>query len=417
MDTQILDRPVPPDLLHGIGIRSVYHPLVDLGTGRTVAHEALMRGPAGTPWESPLTLLAAARAAGTLTDLEQAAVSAALHGTGCGSPDVTGVLFVNLEPSTLTRHPDLVVAELDRRAGGLQVVVEITERALAADPAGVLAGAERLRAAGYAIALDDVGVERESLAFIPVLQPEVVKLDLSLLRSVDDPATITVAHAVQAYAEACGAEVVAEGIETEADLVRALVLGATLGQGWHWGRPGPYPVPAPAGTPHRRFAPRTEAAAAPGSPFDLVAGSGRLRTAPKHLLLPVSRTLEVRAMQSSVPPMLLACFQDLSRLTPATVRRYARTAETLPFVGMLGTDLPAAPAGGARGVPLSPADPLAREWTVLVLGAHEAVALIARDRDEPAARDADRLFDFVLTHDRAVVTAAAQTLVRRFPAS
>jgi EAL domain-containing protein (putative c-di-GMP-specific phosphodiesterase class I) len=110
-------------------------------------------------------------------------------------------LFVNLEPSTLTGSPDVVIDALAHCPSNVQVVVEITERALAADVAGVLSGAEKLRAAGCAIALDDVGVEPESLAFIPLLRPEIVKLDLGLLRSVSDLATVSVAGAVRAYAE------------------------------------------------------------------------------------------------------------------------------------------------------------------------------------------------------------------------
>ena len=99
-----------------------------------------------------------------------------------------------------------------------------------------MTGAERLRAAARAIALDDVGIEPESLAFIPLLRPEVVKLDLALFCTTSGPDTITVTGAVRAYAEEYGAEVVAEGIEPAADLTRAQVLGATLGQGWWWGR-------------------------------------------------------------------------------------------------------------------------------------------------------------------------------------
>jgi hypothetical protein len=72
---------------------------------------------------------------------------------------------------------------------------------LACTAARVLAAAQRVRAAGCAIALDDVGVEPESLAFIPLLRPEVVNLDLLLLCTGKDPATVTVAGAVRAYAE------------------------------------------------------------------------------------------------------------------------------------------------------------------------------------------------------------------------
>jgi DICT domain-containing protein len=61
---------------------------------------------------------------------------------------------------------------------------------------------------------------------------------------------------------------------------------------------------------------------------------------------------------------------------------------------------------------LSDDDPLAREWTVVVLAAHESAALIARDLGDEGP-DGDRQFAFVVTYDRATVTAAAQSLVGR----
>src|SRR5689334_9195892 len=234
------DSPVSLDgVLRDGSLHCLYQPFVDLDSGAVMAHEALLRGPTATRWESPLALLEAARAAGRLADLERASLQASLADAAACSGGRAVTLFVNIEPSTLTQHLDVVLEVLGQRAEQVQVVGEITGRALAADLAAVLAGAERLRAAGCAIALDDVGAEPESLAFIPLLRPEVVKLDLSLLRTVKDPATVAVAGAVRSYAEQAGAEVVAEGIETPDDLTRALVLGATLGQGWLWSRGEP----------------------------------------------------------------------------------------------------------------------------------------------------------------------------------
>ncbi|MCL3862377.1 EAL domain-containing protein [Actinotalea sp. K2] len=408
------------DLLHDGALSCVYQPLIDLDSGAAVGHEALLRGPAGSPWESPLVLLDAARAVGRLSDLERCSLQAALHDATRLPPRGSRTLFVNIEPSTLTGHLDVVVEALSRR-DSTQVVVEITERALAADPAGVLAGAERLRAAGCAIALDDVGVEPESLAFIPLLRPEVVKLDLALLRSIEDPATLTVAGAVRAYAEASGAEVVAEGIETPEDLTRALVLGATLGQGWLWGRPARAFTQTADARP--RFVPHPVRGGSRTEPSTLVAGRTDLRRAPKHLLLPLSHSLELVARQSRVPPVLLACFQDSRYFTRATAGRYSALAASLPFVGALGVGMPRVPVVGVHGTSLAADDPLAREWTVVVLGAHESVALIAREAGPgrpPAglgtADDRAREFDFVVTHDHALVTAAAQSLVGRLTA-
>lgn len=396
-------------------LRTVHQPLIDLATGAPLGHEALLRGPAGTRWESPLALLTAARAAGRVAELDLAALRGALATVAPAAADGPVTLFVNVEPATLSERPAELVALLSARPDGVQVVVELTERALAADPAGTLAGAERLREVGCAIALDDVGAEPESLAFIPLLRPEVVKLDLRLLRTVEDPATITVAGAVRAYSEATGAEVVAEGVETPEDLTRALVVGATLGQGWLWGRPSPGLQPARHEAP--RFAARPVGRSLCATPFDLAQGRLRVHEAPKRLLLPLSRTVELAAEQSRVPPLLTSAFQHRDHFTPATARRYTRLAARLPFVAAMGVDMPADPADGVRGGALAASDELSSEWTVVMLGAHESVALIARDRGRTDCPDGDRPFDFVVTHDRELVTAAAHALVGRLGAA
>ncbi|MDR6319623.1 sensor domain-containing phosphodiesterase [Actinoplanes couchii] len=397
-------------LLRDGGLHCVYQPFVDLDSGAVLAFEALLRGPENSVLRSPMALLDAARATGRLAELEHAALQASLGDAASLSQGHPVTLFVNLEPTTLTRHPDVVLNALAGRAAHVQVVVEITERALADDLAGVLTGAEQLRAAGCAIALDDVGVHPESLAFIPLLRPEIVKLDLRLLRTVDDPATVTVAGAVRAYAEQTGAEVVAEGIETPGDLTRALVLGATLGQGWLWSR-GERRFPPSTFRPER-FTAHPIGAALRATPYELIGAGRQIRHAPKHLLVPVSKTLEMMALQAAVPPVVFAAFEHVRFFRPSTRRRYTELAARLPFVAALGVDMPGEPAPGVRGTGLPIQDPLASEWTVLVLGAHTAAALMARDLGDTGP-DADRQFEFVVSYDRALVTAAAHAMIGR----
>ncbi len=398
------------EVLRGDGLHCVYQPFVDLDTGSVLAFEALLRGPVATAWESPMVLLDAARATGRLAELEHASLRASLSDAAHLSGGSPVTLFANLEPSTLTGHLDMVLDAVAERASHVQIVVEFTERALAADLAGVLAGAERLRDAGCAIALDDVGVQPESLAFIPLLRPEVVKLDLQLLRTVTDPVTVTVAGAVRAYAEHSGAEVVAEGIETPPDRTRALVLGATLGQGWLWGR-GERRFTIATFRPER-FAARAIGSALHGTPYELIGRNRPVRRAPKHLLVPISRTLELMAMQAPVPPVLLAAFERAQFFRPSTAAQFTQLAARLPFVAALGVGMPAAPAPGVRGAALAIQDPLASEWTVVALGAHTATALIARDLGDTGV-DRDREFEFVISHDRTLVTAAAHSMVGR----
>lgn len=407
------DARVPDDVaavLAAGALRSALQPLVDLRDGDVIAHEALLRGPAGSPLESPLALLEAAHTVGRAAELDVLALHTHLR-HAAHLPGQDPLLFVNLEPATLAAALDDVLGVLAARPERLRVVVELTERSLATDPAAVVEAADRIRAAGCAIALDDVGAEPASLAFVPLLRPEVVKLDLGLLRTIEDPATMTVAHAVRAYAEASGCDVVAEGVETPSDRTRAVVLGATLGQGWLWGRPSPVAHPTRGAADRIRPAdPRV--ARAPRTPFDLLRPE-ETQAGPKDLLLSVSRGLELAAIQSRVPPVLLSAFQDGRNFGRPTQRRYSTLARQLPLVGVLGQGLAGTPAPGVRGASLAPDDDLAREWTVVALGAHEAVALIARIRPPDADDDGGVWFDFAVTHDRARVTEAALLLLER----
>ena len=150
------------------------------------------------------------------------------------------------------------------------------------------------------------------------------------------------------------------------------------------------------------------------TPFELLGPSRTIRRAPKHLLLPLSVTLEIAAIQSRVPPMMLSCFQKRERFTPATAKRYSALAARLPFVCVLGEGMPAEPAPGVLGAELSPDDRLSEEWTVVVLGAHEAAALVARDCGDDGP-DRERQFDYFVTHDRELVTSLAHAVIARLP--
>jgi EAL domain-containing protein (putative c-di-GMP-specific phosphodiesterase class I) len=175
------------DVLRDGMVHSVFQPIVELDTGRVVAYEALARGPQG-PLERPDRLFAAARAAGRLAELDAACRSAALTGALEAGLRAPLTLFVNVEPEVLDRAPmDELLSIAQRAPGGLRVVLEITERALATRPAELLRTVERVRAVGWGVAVDDVGAEAMSLAFMPLLRPDVVKLDLSLVQGRPGP--------------------------------------------------------------------------------------------------------------------------------------------------------------------------------------------------------------------------------------
>ncbi len=116
--------------------------------------------------------------------------------------------------------------------------------------------------------------------------------------------------------------------------------------------------------------------------------------------------------------MVLATFQHLEHFTALSAGRYARLARRSPLVAALGVGMPSAPVGAVRGGTLSRKDPLSVEWNVVVVGPHFAGALLAREvPDQQAPRDADRLFEHVVTFDRDLVVQAAQSLLHRLVAS
>jgi len=414
------------------GVRVRYQPIVELdlallpggGSPRIVGYEALVRGPVGSPYERAGALLSAARSAGRLAEVDALSHRVALREASERGVSQGAALFLNCEPASLRSElldelHELLLAQSDPPS----VVLEITERALTSRPAELVTLVRRARRLGFRIALDDVGSVRSSLALLPFLEPDVVKLDLSVVHHSCSAQAAETAAAVTAYAESTGALVLAEGIETPEHARTARALGARLGQGWLFGRPASLlfsvadlaePLPEPLRNRPVAAVPRSRSGGE-ATPWQLVASSPEVRRASKPVLLAVARQLERQALLLGDLGVIHATFQHSHYVTGATRQRYAELGEKLALVAMLGEQLPAEPAPGVRGVALTPEDPLAREWDVVVVGPHFAAALLACDLGDSGADD-QRRFDYVLTYNRELVLRAASCLIRRLPA-
>ena len=400
------------EVLAGQGLTCMWQPVVDLVTGETVGAEALARGPVGTPLAFPDALFGLAAERGRVAELDESCRRTALRSAVAG--DLTGPLtvFLNAEPEGLglVAREEGIAAELAAlTARGVRVVLEITERALTRDPAGLLAAVKRVRAMGWAIAVDDVGAVPASLALMPFLAPDVIKLDLRLIQERTSTETARIVNAVLAQAERTGAVILAEGIETQEHLNLARSMGATVGQGWLLGRPAP--VSALRDRPKSQLAlPEPDRTVVPATPWSLVAGSGRVRTARKPLLVAMSLTLERQLAASGEAAVILGTFQHNRYVTPGTRLRYGRLGQASAFAAVFGVDVSTDPIPLVRHVDLAPACPLTLEWDVVVVGPHFAAALIALDRGTDAAED-EREFDYAITYDRCLVLAAARALM------
>jgi len=221
-------------LIGGEGIEMVTQPIFDLLTGQAHAYEALARFRLGST-ASPLHWFSLAEEFGERDALEQACLAAAIQLL----PDLPAGarLCVNLSGATL---PDArTMAILDTPADLSRLVVEITEDTLVRnDDPSVNAAIAVLRRHGTMLAVDDMGAGYAGLRQITAVHPDYLKLDRSLVSGIqrdDDRAALV--KAMVDYAENVGALVVAEGIETEAELRVLAQLGVHLLQGFLLARP------------------------------------------------------------------------------------------------------------------------------------------------------------------------------------
>lgn len=323
-------------------------------------------------------------------------------------------VFVNVEPDALVERTGAI---FDVPTRSLRIILELTERALLTDPAELLIVVAEARAVGLGVALDDVGQNPDSLTLLSLIAPDVVKLDVSLITGSPTRDQLRVITAVSAYAEATGAVILAEGIESDDHRRRAVDIGASLGQGRLLGPPGPLPTTSWPPPPLADPVPVGNAPfVIPDKPSDLIPHQARV--VDKPVLVRYSRYLEHQASTSHEPLTILASFQHAAHFTDDDAHRYAALAAAHPLVAIIATDLPPVPAPGVRGTPITTSHPLADEWTVVILGQHFFAAMIAREVHDDEIDDDDvpiadhRRFAFTLTYDRDTVTAAGRALLR-----
>ncbi len=229
----MLDWPALLDAaVRGGGMLTHYQPIVDLARGSVVGYEALARfgvGPSTVDW------FEAALALGRTPELEAAALRAAFADRPTLPADT--FLTVNIGPDVL-EHP--AVDEVLRDQGDLSgVVIELTEHARVDSYLALTPTLERLRAAGAIFALDDAGSGYSGLQHLLQIRPEIIKLDRSLVESVNrDEAKRSLVEMLGAFASRTDAWLLAEGVETLAELETVARLGVPLAQGYYLARPG-----------------------------------------------------------------------------------------------------------------------------------------------------------------------------------
>ena len=226
-------------LAHG-DITSLFQPILSLSERRILGYEALTRGPSNTPLHSPINLLAAARHAGRLNELEMTCRESACR--RYSQQQLQGKLFLNVSPETLldvTHKPGRTLELLHKyRISADRVVIELTEQTPTDDFELLDAALHHYRDMGFSIALDDLGAGYSGLRMWSELRPDYVKIDRYFIDGIHrDAIKREFVESIMKIARASRAQVIAEGIELSEELRILSDMGIDLVQGYLLGRP------------------------------------------------------------------------------------------------------------------------------------------------------------------------------------
>lgn len=231
-------------ILHFDLLRAVLQPVFKVSDGSLFGFEGLVRGPEGSPLQSPKQLFDEADRLGLRVELELAAARAVCR--HFAQAKVPGFLMVNMSCRAVDRvaeRPDRAVDVMT--SVGLSpegVILELTEHDRVADSAMLARSLRTLRDHGVAVALDDFGSGHSNLQLWMELRPRLVKLDKVFVNGLaSNGDKFEIARMLKRLAESFGTELVAEGIEHESDLAVARDMGIELAQGYMLGMPARVP--------------------------------------------------------------------------------------------------------------------------------------------------------------------------------
>jgi EAL domain-containing protein (putative c-di-GMP-specific phosphodiesterase class I)/CheY-like chemotaxis protein len=211
-----------------------FQPILTSDGHQVYGHEVLLRSDEPNLTD-PVQVLEAAELLGSLDELGRVIRERAVEAFMQLPSD--GLMFVNLHPKDLA-DPALFLATEPLSSIANRVVLEITERSSLDKLDRVSERVAALRRMGFRIAIDDLGAGYAGLTTLAQLEPEIVKLDMSLVRDVNtNPTKRKVVRSMTQLAREIGALVVAEGVESEDELETVVNLGCDFVQGFYFARP------------------------------------------------------------------------------------------------------------------------------------------------------------------------------------
>ncbi|MCU7722869.1 EAL domain-containing protein [Actinoplanes sp. KI2] len=383
-----------------------FQPVVNLANRNVIGFEALARGPVDTAFASPAAMLTAAAAKELLTELDMVARAVAADAVLKAELPEETLLFVNALPQGLLADaPDDIADVLRRALRRYTIVTEIDEAVLTGDPLMALAAANRVRALGVRVAIDNFGASTDALALLPLLAPDVIKLDMGLLSHAPNAHAAMVLDAVSGYRQATGALVVAQGVEHDHQMPFAGGLGAGLGQGYLFGAAATVPqlseegvgtIALPTVTPVDGDDP--EALVLPGEEI----------TAPGALVRELAARLERTAAGSEIPAAIAIVCPDGRFPSGAPLAAANQLARSSAMTLLLAPDAELRPIRRVHMASLPNGDSLFQHTVIAILTPSATAALVASP-----VPDAEDTYTYRFSRDHDVAARLLRYLLKR----
>ncbi len=221
---------------------TVFQPIVDLKDTSLIGFEALLRGPAGTPFESPGPLFndCGELSKSVLLKLDMACIGSALRTSSPLPPESR--LFINIKSSTLlelsTDQGSLMALLSELEITASRVVFELSESMGMENTMEVTRCVQSFRRLGFRFALDDIGVRSPYLYHLLWMEPEYIKLDRTFIKDVDSfERKRLLVEGVVMMASKMGTALIAEGVESKEEFETLRYLGVGYVQGFFLGMP------------------------------------------------------------------------------------------------------------------------------------------------------------------------------------
>ncbi|MDP2879695.1 MAG: GGDEF domain-containing protein [Sulfuricella sp.] len=234
------------DIIEHQSLTPLFQPIIDMKNGWIIGYEGLIRGPSDSQLHSPVKLLKLARQSGLSHEIEKLCCQVVVE--QFAKLQLPGNLFINFSPEVLVqdkfRDHGSLAAVLNCGLDPQNVVIELTgnEPVYEYNPEMLLEVAAHYQSLGYRIAVDDLGEGFSSPRMWSELRPDYVKIGRHFIQNIDkDSIKAQFVRSLQKNVADSGCQVIAEGIETHAELLLVRDLDVHFGQGYHIARPSETP--------------------------------------------------------------------------------------------------------------------------------------------------------------------------------